>query len=116
MGATLFIQQKQMITDPKQKGLVYMMPVLLTLMFSTLPAGLNLYYFIFNLVGIGQQLWMTKFSKSQLTLADLKAQPKKEGWLQKRMREAQQLAESQGRAVPGRPQQRNGRGSSRGKK
>lgn len=116
MGATLFIQQKQMITDPKQKGLVYMMPVLLTLMFSTLPAGLNLYYFIFNLVGIGQQVWMTKFSKSQLSLADLKAQPKKEGWLQKRMREAQQLAEAQGRAVPGRPQQQGGKGSSRKKK
>jgi YidC/Oxa1 family membrane protein insertase len=103
MGATLFIQQKQVVTDPRQKGLVYMMPVMLTLMFSTLPAGLNLYYFVFNIVGIGQQLYMTKFSKKKLTLEDLKKEPKKEGWLQRKMREAQDVAASQGRTLPGKP-------------
>ena len=78
-------------------------------MFSTLPAGLNLYYFVFNVVGIVQQVWMSKFSRNKLTLADLKAQPKKEGWLQKKMREAQQIAETQGRSLPGQPQKKNGR-------
>lgn len=95
MGATLFIQQKQAITDPRQKAMVYLMPVMLTLMFSTLPAGLNLYYFIFNVLGIGQQLWMTKFSRNQPTLAELKAMPKKESWLQKRMALMQEMAEQQ---------------------
>lgn len=101
MGATLFIQQKQVVTDPRQKGLVYIMPIMLTLMFSTLPAGLNLYYFVFNIVGILQQVYMKKFSRNQLTLADLKAMPKKEGWLQRKMREAQEMAEAQGRSFPG---------------
>jgi YidC/Oxa1 family membrane protein insertase len=101
MGATLFIQQKQAITDPRQKAMIYMMPVMLTLMFSTLPSGLNLYYFVFNVVGIAQQLYINKFSKNQLTLADLKRMPKKESFLQRKMREAQEMAAAQGRPVPG---------------
>ncbi|MCX7929099.1 MAG: membrane protein insertase YidC [Chlorobi bacterium] len=100
MGVTMFIQQKMTITDPNQKALVYVMPVMLTLMFSYLPSGLNLYYLVFNLLGIVQQVWMTKFSKKQLTLADLKRMPKKEGWLQKRLRIAQELAAQQGRSLP----------------
>ncbi|MCS7000656.1 MAG: membrane protein insertase YidC [Bacteroidota bacterium] len=100
MGLTLFIQQKMTITDPNQKALVYIMPIMLTLMFSYLPSGLNLYYLVFNLLGIIQQVWMTKFSKKQLTLADLKRMPKKEGWLQKRLRIAQELAAAQGRSFP----------------
>lgn len=117
MGATLFIQQKQAVTDPRQKAMVYLMPVMLTLMFSALPSGLNLYYFMFNIMGIGQQLYMTKFSKNRLTLAQLKAMPKKEGWLQRKMREAQEIAAAQGKAIPGQsnaprqkgPGQANGR-------
>jgi hypothetical protein len=35
----------------------------------------------------------------------MKKSPKKEGWLQKKMREAQEMAESQGRSVPGRATQ-----------
>ena len=93
MGATLFIQQKQTIQDPRQKAMVYIMPVMLTLMFSTLPSGLNLYYLVFNLLGIGQQVYMTKFSRNRLTLDDLRKMPKKESWLQKRMAEAQNVAQ-----------------------
>ena len=101
MGATLFIQQKQAITDPRQKALVYMMPIMLTLMFSSLPSGLNLYYFVFNVVAIGQTIWQKKFSKNQLTLADLKKMPKKESWMQRKMREAQEMAQAQGKSLPG---------------
>jgi YidC/Oxa1 family membrane protein insertase len=97
MGATLFIQQKMMITDPKQKAMIYFMPVLLTLMFNHLPSGLNLYYLMFNLLSIGQQIYMTKFSKSTVTLEDLKKQAstKKKGWLSQKMAEAQKMAEMQ---------------------
>lgn len=117
MGATLFIQQKQTVTDPRQKGLVYLMPVMLTLMFSALPAGLNLYYFVFNIVGIGQQVWMTKFSKSKLTLEDLVKMPKKESWLQRKMREAQEISQSQGRSLPGQtPRKGGGSNGSPGKR
>jgi len=102
MGITMFIQQKMTITDPKQKALVYMMPIMFTLMFSSFPSGLNLYYFMFNLLSIAQQQYINKFSKtSKLTIADLKAMPKKEGFFQKKMREAQEIAAAQGKTVPG---------------
>jgi len=101
MGITMFIQQKMTITDPKQKAMVYMMPVMFTLMFSNFPSGLNLYYFMFNLLSILQQFYINKLSKNKLTLADLKRMPKKPGWFAKKMAEAQQIAEKQGRSVPG---------------
>ena len=103
MGITMFIQQKQTITDPRQKAMVYMMPVMFLFMFSNLPAGLNLYYFVFNLLGIIQQVYITNFSKNRHTLEDLKRMPKKEGWLQKKMREAQEIAAAQGKTLPGAP-------------
>ncbi len=117
MGITMFIQQKMTVTDPKQKALVYMMPIMFTLMFSNFPSGLNLYYFMFNLFSIVQQVYINKYSRKRLTLDQLKKMPKKEGWLQKKMREAQDIAESRGKSLPskytdtqskkdGKPQQR----------
>lgn len=108
MGATMFIQQKQMITDPRQKAMIYMMPVMFLFMFSNLPAGLNLYYFVFNLLSIAHQFYFTNLSKGKMTLEDLKKMPKKESWLQKKMREAQEIAAAQGRTLPGQPGQRPG--------
>lgn len=60
MGITMFIQQKMSVTDPKQKALVYIMPVMLTLLFFSFPAGLNLYYFMFNVFTIAYQWWSNK--------------------------------------------------------
>lgn len=60
MGITMFIQQKMTVTDPKQKAMVYIMPVMLTLLFFSFPAGLNLYYFMFNLFTIAYQWWTNK--------------------------------------------------------
>ncbi len=101
MGITMFFQQKLTITDPRQKGLIYIMPVMFTLMFSYFPSGLNLYYFMFNLLSIGQQIYINKYSKNRPTLEDLKKQPKKQSWLQRKMQEAQQIAEAQGKYIPG---------------
>jgi YidC/Oxa1 family membrane protein insertase len=56
MGITTFIQQKMTVKDPRQKAMVYVMPILLTLLFNSFPSGLNLYYFMFNLLAIGQQI------------------------------------------------------------
>lgn len=103
MGITMFIQQKLTITDPRQKGMVYLLPVMFLFMFSNFPAGLNLYYFVFNLIGILQQVYISNFSKNKLTLEDLKKMPKKEGWIQKKMREAQEIAAAQGKTLPGQP-------------
>jgi len=60
MGITMFIQQKMTIKDPRQKMMVWLMPILLTLLFNSFPSGLNLYYFVFNLLSIVQQMWINK--------------------------------------------------------
>ncbi|MDL1878067.1 membrane protein insertase YidC [Cytophagia bacterium CHB2] len=60
MGITMFIQQKMSITDPKQKAMIYVMPIMFTLMFNNFPSGLNLYYALFNVLSIIQQKYMTK--------------------------------------------------------
>ncbi|MEE9288338.1 MAG: hypothetical protein V3U69_01980, partial [Bacteroidota bacterium] len=36
-----------------------------TLLFNNFPSGLNLYYFMFNILSIGQQMWMKKQQKGQ---------------------------------------------------
>jgi len=60
MGVSMFLQQKLSTTDPKQKAMVYIMPVFLTLVFNSFPSGLNLYYTLFNIFSIIQQKYMTK--------------------------------------------------------
>lgn len=104
MGITMFIQQKMTVTDPRQKAMIYMMPIMFTFMFSSLPGGLNLYYFVFNILSIGQQFYMEKLSPKKLSLEQLKRMPKKEGFIQRKMREAQEMAASQGRTLPGQNQ------------
>jgi len=58
MGATMFIQQAMTMKDPKQKALVYMMPIIMTLAFNSFPSGLNLYYTLFNVWSILQQKYV----------------------------------------------------------
>jgi YidC/Oxa1 family membrane protein insertase len=65
MGITMFIQQKMTVKDPKQMAMVYMMPIMLTFLFTTLPAGLNLYYFMFNLLSITEQYIATRKGKKE---------------------------------------------------
>jgi YidC/Oxa1 family membrane protein insertase len=60
MGVTMFFQNKMTVTDPRQKAMVWMMPVMMTIIFNNLPSGLNLYYFVFNVLSIGQQMWFNK--------------------------------------------------------
>ncbi len=60
MGITMFIQQKQSIKDPKQKAMVYLMPILFVFLFRSFPAGLVLYWTVFNLLTIGQQYILEK--------------------------------------------------------
>ena len=57
LGVIMFLQQKMTMTDPQQKALVYIMPVMLTLLFFSFPAGLNLYYLMFNVFTIADQYW-----------------------------------------------------------
>jgi len=57
MGISMFFQQKMTVTDPKQKMMVYMMPVIFTFIFRNLASGLVLYWAMFSIIGIFEQ-WM----------------------------------------------------------
>lgn len=57
LGVSMFVQQKMTMTDPQQKALVYIMPVMLTLLFFSFPAGLNLYYLMYNVFTLAEQYW-----------------------------------------------------------
>ena len=61
----MFVQQKSTVTDPRQKAMVWMMPIMMTLLFNSFPSGLNLYYLVFNLLSIGQQAWFNKKHKDE---------------------------------------------------
>ncbi len=65
MGITMFVQQKMSVKDPRQKAMVWMMPIMMTLLFNSFPSGLNLYYFVFNLLSIGQQAWFNRQHKDE---------------------------------------------------
>jgi YidC/Oxa1 family membrane protein insertase len=58
MGATMFIQQKIQPTtmDPKQAQIMLVLPVFLTFLFVTFPAGLVLYWLTNNVLTIAQQV------------------------------------------------------------
>ncbi len=86
LGITMFIQQKMSVKDPSQKMLVYLMPVMFTLMFMGFPSGLNLYYFMFNLFSIVQQYYVNH-SHANVELVPVK-NPKKSGGFMARMMEA----------------------------
>jgi YidC/Oxa1 family membrane protein insertase len=74
MGATMLGQQILTPADPRNKSTGYIMSVMMILIFMNLPSGLNLYYFVFNLLAVGQQLW---FNKSHQDEPLRKVDPKK---------------------------------------
>ncbi|QOJ27647.1 MAG: membrane protein insertase YidC [Ignavibacteriales bacterium] len=95
MGITTYLQQKMSgaAKDPSQAPLLYIMPVMLTILFMSFPSGLNLYYFLFNLFSIGQQWYVTKYGKPvELVPVPPKA---KGGFFQKLMTAAEQKAKQQ---------------------
>ena len=66
MGVTMFIQQKMAMTkvlDPQQRAqqrMMMFMPFMFTWMFLWLPSGLTLYWFVSNLLQIGQQILINR--------------------------------------------------------
>ena len=94
MGITTFVQQKMSVKDPKQQALVYMMPIMLTILFMTFPSGLNLYYFMFNVFSIGQQYYINH-KQSDIELVPVNPSKRKKGFMQKLMDQAEQQAKQQ---------------------
>jgi YidC/Oxa1 family membrane protein insertase len=80
MGVTMFIQQKMAmskIKDPQQlqqQRIMLFMPIMFTVICVQMPAGLVLYWFVNNLLGMGQQ-WLVNRQTGRLELPPPK--PKK---------------------------------------
>lgn len=94
MGVTTFFQQKMSIKDPKQQALVYMMPIMLTILFMTFPSGLNLYYFMFNVFSIAQQYYINQ-KKDDVELVPVDPSKRKKGFMQRLIDAAEQQAKQQ---------------------
>jgi YidC/Oxa1 family membrane protein insertase len=58
MSVSMIIQQRLTVQDPKQKFTTYFMSVFMIYIFYNLSAGLNLYYLIFNVLQIAQELYI----------------------------------------------------------
>lgn len=94
MGITMFIQQKMSVKDPSQKAMIYVMPVMFTLMFMGFPSGLNLYYFMFNLFSIAQQ-WYVNHKHDNVELVPVANPKKKQGFMARMMEAAEKQANTQ---------------------
>ena len=80
--------------DPKQKALVYMMPIMLTLLFMSFPSGLNLYYFMFNVLSIAQQYYINH-KQGDVELVPVDQSKRKTGFMQRLMEAAEQQTKQQ---------------------
>ncbi len=86
MGITVFIQQKITPTtqsNEQMKVMLYVFPVMMLLFFNNLPAGLGLYYLMFNIFSVVQQFYINSTTSSDdvpqaaLAAAAAAAAPKK---------------------------------------
>ncbi len=94
MGITTFVQQKMTVKDPKQQALIYMMPIMLTLLFMSFPSGLNLYYFMFNVLSIAQQYYINH-QGGAVELVPVANPNKKKGFMSKIMDAAEEQTKNQ---------------------
>lgn len=68
MGASMFAQQAitPAVGDPAQrKMMLVLMPAMMTFFFAQSPAGLTIYYFVFNMIGLAQTWWIMRNYKPQ---------------------------------------------------
>lgn len=93
LGISMFLQQKQTVKDPSQAAMVYLMPIMFTLMFMNFSSGLNLYYLMFNLFSIAQQEIYNR-TKGNIELVPVKPGAKK-GFFARMMEAAEQQAKAQ---------------------
>ncbi len=79
MAITMIFQSKMTTQDPKQKAMIYIMPLFMLLIFNQLSSGLNLYYTMFNILTIIQQLYINRGlgEANQLTPVTVSAKKKK---------------------------------------
>ena len=63
MSAAMFFQSKMTMKDPKQAALVYIMPLVMVVFMWRFASGLVLYWTIFNVLQIGQQVLTNHLKK-----------------------------------------------------
>ena len=70
MGISMFglskVGQMGMEPNPQMKMMLYVMPVMMTVLFVNFPSGLNLYYTVSNIASIPQQWLIAKERKKRL--------------------------------------------------
>jgi YidC/Oxa1 family membrane protein insertase len=99
MAITMFIQQKMTVKDPRQKAMIYIFPVMFWLLFNSFPSGLNLYYFMFNILSIGQQWYINKkYENVPLEKVVKKGGKTKQSFMERAMANMQEKAKQQGKA------------------
>lgn len=59
-AATTYLQSKMTATDPSQKSMLIMMPVMIGIFSLSFPSGLVLYWITSNVFSIAQQAWLNK--------------------------------------------------------
>ena len=67
MGGSMFLQQKLTPTtvDPSQQMMMlFMMPIMMTVLFYQFPSGLVLYWMVSNFLGIAHQLLVGRRMKA----------------------------------------------------
>jgi len=66
MTVSFFWQQKMTSTDPKQKALVYVMPLVFGFLFAQSPAGLTLYWTVYNIFSVIEQYIIKGSKKNEI--------------------------------------------------
>ena len=67
MGITMLAQTRlnpSTSADPNQQKIMYIMPIVFIFIMKDLPAGLNLYFAVSNILGIAQQLYVYKTAEA----------------------------------------------------
>jgi YidC/Oxa1 family membrane protein insertase len=86
MGASMFLQQSMTptATDNKQAQMFKFMPILFTAMFWSFPSGLVLYWFMNNILTIGQQYLINKRSPAKKSKETQEESPSKKSYKQRK--------------------------------
>jgi YidC/Oxa1 family membrane protein insertase len=58
MTISFFLQQRLSTQDPKQKMLTYILPLVFGFFFKDVPAGLTLYWTVFNIFSVIEMTWL----------------------------------------------------------
>jgi len=65
-AAATFFHQRLVITDPKQKMMLYIFPIMILVISIKFPAGLLLYWFTNSLLSVGNHFLMKKLEKPKI--------------------------------------------------